>query len=348
MNKLYALSFFTLLNFLAYGTQIDVSELVSYNGEVKYYDLGSNSIIDRALMAKTDLRSISVLLNTSQIQFTGSYYKIEPPVMSELPARVEGRTVFNENNEKVNQILAHIRFSTEDINTLSALRVIMYYIVDNPVGYQLISRILNGIGNRMILFKIEGKDFICGFLHPDFYCDITIPEISFRKASDSITAERNDVSFYGYKHVESDLEFSKLYRPFYVGLVHELIHLMHSLEGKKTGDTSNILSHDNFGGEGLWGTDDDLYTIWGVFSVKNKPLDYDYVSELTFRIYDHLPIRMFYEKQTVAAFGEVRTQLDLYAEKECAFEEDAEINPLEKIKNILEALSLKKLITISV
>ena len=73
MNKLYALLFFALLNFLAYGTPINVSELVTYAGEVKFYDLESNNIINRASREKTDLSCISVLLDSSQIQSEGSY-----------------------------------------------------------------------------------------------------------------------------------------------------------------------------------------------------------------------------------------------------------------------------------
>lgn len=238
---------------------------------------------------------------------------------------------------------------------LSTIRALMYHIVDNPVGRVLIERILKGIDTmfskdlkvQRFLFKIDGKNFTCGFSHPDFYCDITIPKISFREASDSIIAERNDVPFYGYQYVKPDLKFSKLNRPFYVGLVHELIHLMHSLESKKTGTCFNKLTTESlvdFGGEDLWEFGDDLYTIWEVFSVKDQDLAYDYVSELTFRVYDYIPIRIFYEIEEDGGIS-----LDCYCgENIDSLKEAIGINPLEKIKNILESVGLEKLITISV
>lgn len=68
MNKVQTLLIFMLLNFLAYGIPIDVSELVTYAGEVKFYDLESNVVIDRAPMAKTDLSCMSVLLEPTDIR----------------------------------------------------------------------------------------------------------------------------------------------------------------------------------------------------------------------------------------------------------------------------------------
>lgn len=127
---------------------------------------------------------------------------------------------------------------------------------------------------------------------------------------------------------------------------------MHNLENKKTGEEEkgNLLYSDNFGGEDLWGAGDDLYTIWGVYSISRgfeNIVNYDLVSELTFRIYDKIPIRMFYEISKQTSIGD-KIILEDYSEGDKSFEEDAGIDPLVTIKSILESIGLEKLITISV
>lgn len=359
MNKLYALLFFTLLNFLAYGTPINVSELVTYAGEVKYYDLDRNIIINRAPTARTDLSCVSVLLDSKQIQPERSYYKIESPVASDIPANVEGRTAFVENNKKLNQFLDYVRFSTKDIKTLSAIRVIMYHIVDNPVGHELICKILDRIENKMILFKIEGTEFMyLPISDRNSMETIIIPEIIFSEYK----AQRQDITSYGPQQDGESWKFSKHERPFYIGLVHELIHLMHNLENKRTGEEEkeNLLYSNKFGGEKLWGRGDDLYTIWGVYSITREfknIVDYDFVSELTFRIYDQIPVRMFYEtfNEFIGNFtleryvSKVETEEGESDEEEMFENEDGEeIEPLALLKEILAELKQEKIITISV
>ena len=92
----------------------------------------------------------------------------------------------------------------------------------------------------------------------------------------------------------------------------------------------------------------------GVYSVAkgvDNIIEYDLVSELTFRIQDNIPIRMFYERMTVINGF---TTLDKYEsdEEEFSFEDDEgkerKIDPLWLLKEILEKLKQEKIITISV
>ena len=83
---LQTLLIFTLLNFISYGDLIDVSKLVSYDGEVKYYDLESNRIVDRVPRIKTNLSCVSVLLEPTDIREskeTHGCYFILPKTLSQ-------------------------------------------------------------------------------------------------------------------------------------------------------------------------------------------------------------------------------------------------------------------------
>ncbi len=55
-----------------------------------------------------------------------------------------------------------------------------------------------------------------------------------------------------------------------------------------------------------------MHTIWGIYAIKGKTIEYDNVSELTFRIADNIPIRMFYEQPI--PFG-TQTTLDTYIDR---------------------------------
>ena len=135
MNKLHTLLIFTLLNFVAYGTPINVSELVTYAGEVNYYNLENETIqnIPAKKRQKTDLSKISILLNEVDIlqeKINGrDCFRIIPKTLDKKlrPENLAHRTRFIDTETFVNAFLAHVRFSTKDINTLSAIRVIMYH-----------------------------------------------------------------------------------------------------------------------------------------------------------------------------------------------------------------------------
>ena len=351
MNKLATLLIFSIWNFIAYGTPIDVSTLVTYEGEVKYYDLEHNSIVNRAPTEKTDLSQVSVLLEKSNIRREGSYFRILPLTLDKTlcPIVLEHRTRFIDTETFVNSFFSHVYFSIEDTKTLSAIRSVMYHIVDNPIGCTLISNIIDSIGDKQILFKVEGEEFMyLPYSERNPIETIVIPDIKF---SENI-AQRQDITSYGPQQDGTELKFSTHYRPFYIGLVHELIHLMHNLKNEMTGEAKqgSLLYSELWGGEEFWGTGDDLYTIWGVYSVDNGPgvgqrlTKYNLVSELTFRIYDQIPIRMFYEVVQYTSVGE-QISLDVY---EGYSFEDFDTNPLATIKKILKEVSLENFITISV
>lgn len=171
---------------------------------------------------------------------------------------------------------------------MGAIRALIYCIADNPVGLRLLQRIWGRLGAERVRFVV-GED---GFMF-DPCPTISLPRIGFI----GDVASRNDMDSLGIaKNKENGhMVLSRHNRPFYVGFVHKLIHLMHCLEGRRTGIGDHQLNHDDFGGDTLWGCDDDLHVIWGVYSVKGNSTEYDNVSELTFRIADNIPVRVFYE-----------------------------------------------------
>lgn len=73
---------------------------------------------------------------------------------------------------------------------------------------------------------------------------ITIPQILF----DENIARKQNVISYSPKLNKTKLILSSHERPFYIGLVHELIHLMHELEHRTTGTNGDSLDHADLGG----------------------------------------------------------------------------------------------------
>jgi hypothetical protein len=355
---------------------LDISELLLYKGSVYSYDLETKKAScrrqkfnqyakNKPSSGKLDHQSyvLTKIENSNdgryKINTSNLYCKPKYLATHSSPLKINTRTPLVKIQQIADAFLSKIIFITdlqdlqERNKNISAIRLLIYHIADNPVGLRLLQRILNRLPTkRKIEFKIGGNEFI--------YSDgrITIPIILFN----GTIARRSDSASYSPKLVDKHLVLSKHNRPFYIGLVHELIHFMHELEERRSG-TQIKQSHADFGGEDLWGDSDDLHVIWGVHAIVDRNAEYDNVSELTFRIADNIPIRMFYERIS-RVFGYVATTLDKYIYENNDEEEggDSEeenhhyldvywkregINPVDKLSDILTHIGIDNKIMLS-
>ena len=327
--------------------EIDAQDLFTFSGKATLYNFDAASPL--TLIERPNFNIANYDQYDKELApYTPECFTYSTPIDIDVSPTIQevisvARTMLSYINMVCVADLTKVDASLVELNK-RAIEVIIYRVAYNPVGLRLLKRIINQLIKKQqkITFNISGRDFGCKYL------EITIPKIDF----DGKKAIRNDNKSFCFAKREEQYVLSEHERPFYIGLVHELIHLMHDLEGRRNGTVKNPFSKaiDDFGGPELWGSDDDLHVIWGVCAIQGRKLEYDNVSELTFRIADNIPIRMFYEADAVVGDG---TTLDKYAYQHFEdygqtllneFGEDYDIiDAVGKIKTIMTSIEINRI-----
>lgn len=176
--------------------------------------------------------------------------------------------------------------ATQDslLKHIASLRQVIFAISENPIGKALLNRISRKLElNETIFIYIKGKNFLLNGSLTNYH--IVVPEISF----DNNICSRIDESVISLCRNSEGWCLGKVKRPYYLGLVHELIHVLHKLE-QEPGIKYSV--PQAVGGDTMWGNVDDCFVITGTRDGPGKT--YEPISEFSFRVAAGLPVRISY------------------------------------------------------
>lgn len=305
---------------------VDATELYTFAGGVWKVSVDGNEspMVPRPPVNDDLLKKYKLTLKDEALDTKKEVVKI---IECTMPTEINDDDNDNDDKKTAYEFIKKIKFSIVSpdqtikeisdiyknafLRIVSAIRQAIFAIAKNPIGLRLLKRI--NTKAQSINFIVD-KDMDFMTIRNDVY----MPAINIDPKL--LKAKRKDANVVSLcKNSSGKFCLREIPRPYYVGIVHELIHVLHYLEETYIKPSYGIPV--SLGESGLWGCNpEDCFVITGIRKKLYDPFDdqiiYEPISEFSFRIHDNLPVRISYpavelpEKTYEDAVSEICTNVD--------------------------------------